>query len=234
MYKNNNPMDVFECIAARRSIRKFLDVPVEWDKIGIILDAGRNAPTSGNIQDWNFIVVQDEANRKTIAEACLRQHWMSQAPVYIVVCADLKKSERFYGVRGNRLYSIQNSAAAVQNMLLAAHAIGLGACWVGAFDENVISRVLNIPDHARPQAVIPIGYAAESPEPQSKYPITTVTFLEAYGNRIKDIDAVMHDYSMVIEKNLKKARAGAEKGIRKLPKQGKGFAEKIREKLRKK
>ena len=157
-------MEVFECINTRRSIRNYLDIPVEWDKVGTILEAGRLAPNSGNIQDYNFIVVQDEEKRKTIAEASLRQHWMSKAPVYIVVCADLKKSERFYGVRGNRLYSIQNCAAAIENMLLTANSLGLGACWVGAFDENVVSRVLGIPDYARPQAIITIGYSDEKPK----------------------------------------------------------------------
>ncbi len=207
-------METFECISTRRSIRRYLDIPVEWDKIGTILEAGRLAPSSGNIQDWNFIVVQDEDKRKAIAEASLRQHWMSKAPVYIVVCSDLKKSERVYGVRGNRLYSIQNSAAAIENMLLTAHSVGLGACWIGAFDENVVSRVLNIPDYARPQAIITIGYSDEKPKTPQRFPLTTVAFLEKYGNRIKDMAAVMHDYSVVI-----------------LTEKGKELAKKIKEKL---
>jgi len=228
-------MEVFECISTRRSIRQYLDIPIEWDKVGTILEAGRLAPNSGNIQDWNFIVVQDEDKRKAIAEASLRQHWMSKAPVYIIVCADLKKSERFYGIRGNRLYSIQNCAAAIENMLLTAHSLGLGACWVGAFDENVVSRVLNIPDHARPQAIITIGYSDENPKEPIRYPLTTVAFLEKYGNRIKDMAAVMHDYSVVMERNLKKGKAVFEKTGKKagslLTQKGKELAKKIKEKF---
>jgi len=228
-------MEVFECISTRRSIRQYLDIPIEWDKVGTILEAGRLAPNSGNIQDWNFIVVQDEDKRKAIAEASLRQHWMSKAPVYIIVCADLKKSERFYGIRGNRLYSIQNCAAAIENMLLTAHSLGLGACWVGAFDENVVSRVLNIPDHARPQAIITIGYSDENPKEPIRYPLTTVAFLEKYGNRIKDMAAVLHDYSLVMERNLKKGKAVFEKTGKKagslLTQKGKELAKKIKEKL---
>ena len=226
-------MEIFECISTRRSIRKYLDIPVEWDKIGTILEAGRLAPSSGNIQDWNFVVVQDEEKRKAIAEASLRQHWMSKAPVHIIVCADLKKSERFYGVRGNRLYSIQNNAAAIENMLLTAHSLGLGACWVGAFDENVVSRVLSIPDHARPQAIITIGYSDEKPKEPDKYPLTTVVFLEKYGNRIKDMASVMHDYSLVMERNLKKGKAIFEKTGSSLTEKRKGLAEKIKEKFKK-
>ncbi len=225
-------MEVFECIITRRSIRKYLDIPVEWDKVGTILESGRLAPSSGNIQDWNFIVVQDEEKRKTIAEASLKQHWMSKAPVYIIICADLKKSERFYGVRGNRLYSIQNNAAAIENMLLTAHSLGLGACWVGAFDENVVSRVLNIPDYARPQAIITIGYSDEKPDIPQRYPLTTVAFFEKYGNRIKDMASVMHDYSLVMERNLKKGKAVFEKTGSSLTEKGKGLAEKIKEKLK--
>jgi len=228
-------METFECISTRRSIRKYLDIPVEWDKVGTILEAGRLAPSSGNIQDWNFVVVQDEEKRKAIAEASLRQHWMSKAPVHIIVCADLKKSERFYGIRGNRLYSIQDCAAAIENMLLTAHSLGLGACWVGAFDENVVSRVLNIPDHARPQAIITIGYSDEKPKEPVRYPLTTVTFLEKYGNRIKDMAAVMHDYSLVIERNLRKGKAVFEKTSKKtgslLTEKGKDLAKKIKEKF---
>ena len=225
-------MEVFECIITRRSIRKYLDTSVEWDKVGTILEAGRFAPNSGNIQDYNFIVVQDEDKRKAIAEASLRQHWMSKAPVHIVVCADLKKSERFYGVRGNRLYSIQNCAAAIENMLLTANSLGLGACWVGAFDENVVSRVLNIPDYARPQAIITIGYSDEKPDIPQRYPLTTVAFFEKYGNRIKDMASVMHDYSLVMERNLKKGKAVFEKTGSSLTEKGKGLAEKIKEKLK--
>ena len=212
-------------------------MPVEWDKIGTILDAGRLAPNSGNIQDYSFIVVQDEGNRKTIAEASLRQYWMSKAPVHIVICADLKKSERFYGIRGERLYSIQNCAAAIENMLLTAHSLGLGACWIGAFDENVVSRVLNIPDYARPQAIITIGYSDEKPKAPQRFPLTTVTFLEGYGNRIKDVPSVMHDYSLVMERNFKKGKAIFEKTGKKtgglLNKKGKELAKRIKEKFKK-
>ncbi len=224
-------MEVFECISTRRSIRKYLDIPVEWDKVGTILEAGRLAPSSGNMQDFKFIVVQDEEKRKAIAEASLRQHWMSKAPVYIVVCADLKKSERFYGVRGSRLYSIQNCAAAIENMLLTAHSLDLGACWVGAFDENVVSRVLNIPDYARPQAIITIGYSDENPKAPQRFPLTTVTFLEKYGNRIKDKAAVMHDYSVVMERNLKQGKSALGKTGNLLTEKGKELAKKIKEKL---
>ncbi len=208
-------MDVFECISDRRSIRKFLDVPVEWEKIGAIINAGMLAPSSGNIQNWRFIVVRDEAKKERISEASLKQSWISSAPVVIVVCSEMKKIRQFYGVRGERLYAVQNCAAAVQNMLLAAHSLGLGACWVGAFDENEISRILDIPTAAemrtddtelRPQVIVPIGYPDEKPAPQLRYRIENITYLERWSRqsigKIRDVDAVLWNYR-IAERGIK-------------------------------
>jgi nitroreductase len=230
-------MDAIECIMTRRSIRNYLEVPVEWDKIGTILDAGRFAPSSGNIQDFKFVVVKDEGSRKAIADACLRQYWMSKAPVHIVVCSEIKKSTSFYGIRGERLYSIQNCAAAIENMMLAANALGLGTCWVGAFDENVLSRVLGIPDYIRPQAIITIGYYHEAPKTPQRFPLTTVAFLEKYGNRIKDAAAVMRDYSLITERYIKQGQKAAGNAAGKaadfIGQKRQSIAEKLKKKFKK-
>ncbi|MFC1800423.1 nitroreductase family protein [Nanoarchaeota archaeon] len=125
-------MDTWECIKTRRSIRKYKPVPVPRALVAKVVDAGRFAPSSGNLQNWKFIVVTDEGLKKAIAEACLEQYWMEKASVHIVMVAEPDKAKRFYGKRG-MLYTTQNIAAATENMLLCAHSIGLGACWVGAF-----------------------------------------------------------------------------------------------------
>ena len=93
-------MEVLEAIKSRRSIRKYLDKPVEWELIANILDAGRYAPCAGNLQNWKFVAVTDEGRKKSIAEACLRQLWMEQAPVHIVIFAEVEKFERYYGKQG--------------------------------------------------------------------------------------------------------------------------------------
>lgn len=184
-------MDVMEAIKTRRSIRKYLDTPVTWDQISQVVDGGKSAPSAGNLQNWKFIIVRDPEKRKQIAEACLQQYWMADAPAHIVVCAEPRKAVRFYGIRGDRLYTIQNCAAAVQNILLVANSIGLGSCWVGAFDENMLKRILNIREDVRPQAVVTLGYPAEAvPEPLH-YTLENVTFFETWGSRIKDVDAVL-------------------------------------------
>jgi nitroreductase len=198
-------MEVLECIKTRRSIRKFLDVPVEWDKVGQIVDAGRCAPNAGNLQNWKFIVVLNEDTRKKLAEACLQQLWMAKAPVHIIICSEPDKAKRFYGIRGERLYSIQNCAAAVQNMLLTAHSLGLGACWVGAFDEDMIKRAVDVPDYARPQAVIPVGYPAEKIPTPMQYQLENLVFIEKWGLRL-DVDEYLGYTSAVVQDMIEKGK----------------------------
>ncbi len=190
-------MDVFDAIRTRRSIRHFSNVPVEWEKVVRVLEAGSLAPSSGNVQNWRFIVVTDKDLRHKIAEACLEQSWITEAPVIIVVVADLARIKKLYGERGVKLYSIQNCAAAIQNMLLAAHALGLGACWVSAFEDEALSRILGIPSGVKPQAVIPLGYPAEKPPEPMHYTLENLCFFESYGNRIKDIDTVLWNFNVV-------------------------------------
>jgi len=105
-------MDIYECIKTRRSIRKYLDLEVPKEKIGLIIDAGASAPSTGNIQDWRFTIIKDPEKRAEIANACLQQTWMSHAPVHILVCGATETNKQFYGVRGERLYCVQDCAAA--------------------------------------------------------------------------------------------------------------------------
>jgi len=193
-------MDTLECIESRRSIRKYLDTPIEFEKIGNILNAGRLAPSAGNVQDWKFVLVTEKDLRKQLAEACMQQFWMDKAPVHIVVCSQEVKTERMYGKRGMELYAIQNCAAAAQNMLLAAHDQGLGACWVSAFEDHMVRRVLQMPDSVRPMAVITLGYPDEEPAQPPKYTTENVTYIERWGNRIKDFAAYVGYYSQNVAK----------------------------------
>ena len=196
-------MDTLECIKTRRSVRKFKDKAVEWEKVVNILHAGRLAPSAGNLQNWKFIAIREEENRKKIAEAALQQKWMEKAPVHILIIAEPEKAQRFYGVRGERLYTIQNCAAVAENMLLAAHAQGLGACWVSAFDEDTIRRAVNLPEDAIAHAIIVIGYSDENPVMPPKARIEHITYIERWWNRRKI--APYGWYSLYVEKGAKDA-----------------------------
>ncbi len=208
-------MDTLECIATRRSIRKFLEIPVEFEKVGNVLDAGRHAPSAGNLQDWKFILITDDKMRREIGKACVEQFWVSSAPVIIIICTEPDKTKRFYGRSGEK-FSIQNGAAVVQNMLLAAHAEGLGSCWIGAFEDEAIKRLLNIPDNVIIQAVIPLGYPDEKVPVPLRFTLENITYIDSWGNRIKDLSAYMEWYGEHVQKAIQTGKKMVKDFVRKL------------------
>lgn len=173
-------MDIFDVFKLRRSIRAFTEEEVTDEEIEKILEAARWAPSAGNIQPWEFIIIRRSDIKREIARAALNQTFIEEAPVVIVVCADELRSSRVYGSRGASLYCIQDTAAAIENMLLAACALGLGACWVGAFYEEEVRRILKVPKGLRPVAIIPIGRPAESPPPPYKRPLREIIHYETF------------------------------------------------------
>ncbi len=155
-------MDLWEAIKERHSIRRYVegrDVPAET--VERLLQAAIAAPSAGNCQPWHFVVVRDPKTKRGLAEAAYGQQFVAQAPVVIVVCADPARSASRYGRRGSELYCLQDTAAATENILLGVTALGLGACWVGAFDEGAAAAALNLPSHLRPVAIIPVGHPDE-------------------------------------------------------------------------
>ncbi len=154
-------MDFWEVIERRHSLRDFdssRDVaPEDMEKI---LRAAIRAPSAGNLQPWFFVVVREEKKKEALARTALDQRFIARAPVVVVVCADPARSAMRYGRRGTNLYCLQDTAAATENLLLAAVALGLGGCWVGAFHEEEAARALDLPPHLRPVAIVPLGYPA--------------------------------------------------------------------------
>jgi nitroreductase len=163
-------MDFWHVIESRHSVRAFdASVEVPPETIERLLTAAILAPSAGNRQSWHFYVVHDPVQRLALAAAAYGQSFVSQAPVAIVVCADAEQSAGRYGQRGRDLYCLQDTAAAVEHILLAAVALGLGGCWVGAFDEDQAACALTLPSRHRPVAILPIGKPAVPP---SQEPIT--------------------------------------------------------------
>jgi len=173
-------MDFLQLAQSRRSVRKFTAQAVSQEHILTLLAAMQAAPSAGNCQPWHMYVVRDEAVRAQLAEMAWRQTFIQAAPVVIVVCADLERNAQRYGERGVGLYCIQDTAAAIQNLLLCAKSLGLGACWCGAFDEQAVAEKLNMPPHLRPVAVIPVGHPDGMPDgTQNRRPLDdTATFVE--------------------------------------------------------
>jgi nitroreductase len=157
-------VDFWEVVEQRHSVRNFVkDRDVPSKTVTRLLEAAIRAPSAGNCQPWYFFVVRNREVKRALAQAALGQWFLSEAPVVIVICAEPERSALRYGNRGRHLYSLQDTAAATEHILLAAVASGLGACWVGAFDEDEAARTLNLPSHLRPVAIVPIGYPAGRP-----------------------------------------------------------------------
>ena len=180
-------MNFLEIIKTRRSIRRYINKPVEQEKINEILECARFAPSSGNIQNSRFIVVKKEEKRKRIAEACLNQYWIQTAPVLIVVCSDTKQIRRNYEKRGVKLYSIQNTSLAAQNIMLTAHSLNLGTCFISAFNEEAVKRILKIPEEIKIHIVITIGYSDEKPKVK-KETIESLVFFEEWNKKRKSVE----------------------------------------------
>jgi nitroreductase len=164
-------VDLFDAIKGRRSVRRFKPTPIPKKLLDKVLEAASLAPSAGNLQSWEFVVVDDETARIELSRAALGQSFVAEAPVSIVVCANQNRSSTRYGRRGRELYSICDASAATENLLLAAYGLGLGSCWVGAFDEELVSKVLELPSGVKPIAIVPIGFPGEAPPPTPRDPL---------------------------------------------------------------
>jgi len=151
-------MDFWQVINKRKCVRSFDPAKeVTDEQIEKIIQAGRRAPSAGGIYPVDFIVIKDLNTKEKLTEAAFGQSFIADAPVVIIVVVDAKKTASRYASRGEKLYSIQDGAAATENIFLAATALGLGACWVGAFDEEGVKEILRLNKDQRPQAIMPIG-----------------------------------------------------------------------------
>jgi len=204
-------MEVLECILTRQSIRAYDKKDVPNELIGQILEAGVNAPSAGNMQPWEFIVVKDKKIKKEIADAALRQRHVEEAPVLITVCVDPEKSGLRYAERGKTLYCFQDTAAAIENMLLTAKALGLGSCWIGAFEEEKVKSILRIPAKLRPIAILSIGFPVpyEKPRKTSRIPFENITWIDKYGEGFSWIEKFGKEWKFKIrplEEHVKKLK----------------------------
>jgi len=149
-------MNVFEAIRKRRSVRGFLDKSIEDEKLSAVLEAGRLAPSAKNRQEWRFVVVKNREVRREVAEAANGQNFVGEAPVVIVACG---VTDGYVMSCGQPSYPI-DVAIALDHISLAAVELGLGTCWIGAFNENRVKKILGIPEEIRVVELMPIGYPA--------------------------------------------------------------------------
>lgn len=169
-------MDVLEAVRSRRSIRAFKSKPVEEEKLQRVLEAGRLSPSARNVQDRKFVVVRDRATREKLMKAAKNQTFIAQAPVVIVACGT---HSEYVMSCGQLAYPI-DVAIAVDHMTLQAVAEGLGTCWVCAFSEPDVRKLLAIPDTVRVVTLLPMGYPAEEPAARPRKAIEECACFEKY------------------------------------------------------
>lgn len=154
-------MDFFTAVTTQTTVRKYEKKDVDDKLIGVILYMANTFPSVGNLQGWEFIVVKDPEVKKRLHKATLKLDVVKDAPVDIVVCADLKKFSLKYEERGEFLYSLQDTAGVITIMMITAQLLGLGSNWIRAFDEQDLKTALGLPNELRPVGIVTLGYPFE-------------------------------------------------------------------------
>src|ERR671912_911496 len=176
-------MDFEDVIGKRKMVRKYKQNRPLSDKIitKLIRNAHR-APSAGHTQVQEFIIVKDPLIKKKLRIAAVDQEYVEDAPLLIIVCSNTSRSVGRYGIRGREFYSIIDGAFASMLVLLTAVNEGIGACFVGAFDDTKVSKILGLPEYVKPIGIITLGYSSESPERLERIDIDRLVHYEKYGN----------------------------------------------------
>jgi nitroreductase len=177
-------LEFSELVKKRRSIHYFTEEHVTNEELTYILESAKWAPSAGNVQPTRYLIIRNVENRKKVWESTTRikgvtpQNFILKAPVHIIVLSD---TTAYRGRQSNirsELFSIQDSAAATMNLLLAVADLEMGACWVGMFNEDFLREAFNIPSHIKPVAIIPIGHTKSKEKTRKRKPIEELVFYE--------------------------------------------------------
>jgi len=170
-------MDLMDTIKRRYSCRGYADTPVEPEKINILLEAARLAPSARNVQDWRFVVVTDTDTRKALQTAAAGQPFVAQAPVVIVACSVSNKRMNLCA----QPYASINVAIALEHIALAATSVGLAACWIGSFKPQAVRRILNIPTHIAVVELMSLGYPIEKGVSPKRLPVDQIACRDTWS-----------------------------------------------------
>lgn len=159
--------EILKTICKRRSVRRFNPEPLTREQIELILEAARWAPSGKNTQPWRFVVVQSEVKKKELAKLAPQQAMIATAPITLAVLLDKKAGY-------DELKDAQGIGACIQNILLAVHSLGLGACWMGKTRDSELESLLEAKESEELMALIPIGHPAEFPPPTPRLPLPEI------------------------------------------------------------
>ncbi len=171
-------MSFLDLAKTRRSVRRFKPDPVPEEDLRYVLEAARVAPSANNVQPWKFVIVKDRAKRRELAEACWGQKFIAEAPIVIVACG-LPTHSKIGGYMSSMPVDV---AIAMTHLILAAAERGLGTCWIGAFYEDEVKRIVGVPKEVRVVALTPLGYPVEElkPHDKSRKPLDKIVCEETY------------------------------------------------------
>ena len=158
----------------RKSIREFTDYTLSEAEITLLMESATRAPNACNLQSWHFYAVTNRDMINSFYPAIYSGKWITEAAMVIVVCTDAKELEKRFGDRGSKLFAVQDTAAAINNILLQAANIGLGGCWIGAYNDEKCRELLNIPAERCPVALLPIGKPKSEPFERGRKPLGDV------------------------------------------------------------
>lgn len=169
-------MDVMEAIKQRRSIRKYRDRPVEEEKLKRILEAGRLAPSAANRQEWRYVIVRDKETRQKLMKAAKGQPFVGEAAIVIAACAE---TDNHVMTCGQLCYPI-DLAISIDHMTLKAVDEGLGTCWIGAFYEDEVKKILGVPEDVHVVELLTLGYPADIPPPRPRLTMSEIVHYERW------------------------------------------------------
>jgi nitroreductase len=177
-------MNVFEAATSLTFTTDFHRRPVDEKIIGLILHIGTHAPTAGNLQEWAFVVVEDDERKLELSHAAMDLRHVKTAPSVIVICADVRKAALKYGKRGEILYAAEDIGGCVSYMALAAHALDIGFDIIKGFDEEEVKNALNLPENIRPLVLMPVGHPKGRKEERKINPFENVTHVNRWNQKI--------------------------------------------------
>jgi len=169
-------MDFLELVRTRYACRAYEARPIEQEKLLRVLEAARLAPSGSNRQPWKFIMVQDDQIKLQLVHACANQRFIATAPVVIAGCGLMPDRMMSCGVPGDPV----DVAIAMEHLALAAAAEGLASCWIGAFSQDDVREVLEIPQEAKVIELMTFGYPADTPRPKTRKPLSEIVVLDKW------------------------------------------------------
>ncbi len=177
-------MEFSQVVRKRKMVRQYKQgKPIPESIIATLIENAHRAPSAGHTQVQEFIIVKDLSTKLRLAQAALGQEPVKDAPLLIIVCSNTSRSIGRYGNRGRDFYSVIDGAFASMIILLSSVNEGIGACFVGAFEDDKVSKILGLPDSVKPIGIIALGYPDERPEKFHRIDISKVVFHEKYGNK---------------------------------------------------